>query len=37
MPYLAGAVVECVAVDSASLPVLDLYEAGAFGGAAVLQ
>lgn len=37
MPYLAGAVVECVAVDGASLPVLDLYEAGAFGGAAVLQ
>lgn len=37
MPYLAGAVVECVAIDSASLPVLDLDEAGAFGGAAVLQ
>lgn len=37
MPYLAGAVVECVAVDGASLPVLDLYEAGTFGGAAVLQ
>lgn len=37
MPHLAGAVVERVAVDSASLPVLDLLEAGAFGGAAVLQ
>lgn len=29
--------VERVAVDGAGLPVLDLYEAGAFGGAAVLQ
>lgn len=37
MPHLAGAVVECVAVDGASLPVLDLKEAGTFGGAAVLQ
>lgn len=37
MPYLAGAVVECVIVDRASLPVLDLQEAGTFGGAAVLQ
>lgn len=37
MPHLAGAVVECVAVDSASLPVLDLNEARAFGGTAILQ
>lgn len=36
-PYLAGAVVEGVAVDGASLPVLDLYKAGAFGRAAILQ
>lgn len=34
--YLAGVVVECVVVDGAVLPVLDLHEAGAFGGAAVL-
>lgn len=35
--YLAGGVVECVIVQGASLPVLDLDEAGVFGGAAILQ
>lgn len=37
MSYLAGAVVQRVAVDGASLPVLNLYKAGAFGRAAILQ
>lgn len=37
MPYLAGAVVERVAVDGASLPVPYLDVAGALGGAAILQ
>ena len=36
-PYLAGAVVKGVAVNGATLPVLGLHEAGAFGGAAVLD
>lgn len=37
MLYLAGAVVQSVTVDCATLPVLDLHEAGTFGGAAVLE
>lgn len=37
MAYLAGAVVECVIVVGASFPVLDLNEAGAFGGASILK
>ena len=36
-PYLAGAVVKGITVNGATLPVLDLHEAGAFGGAAVLH
>lgn len=34
--HLAGAVVQCVAVNGAILPVLDLEEAGTLGGASVL-
>lgn len=37
LPYLTAAVVEDIIIDCARLPVLDLYEARAFGGAAILH
>lgn len=37
MPYLGRVVMQRVAVDGSSLPVLDLNEAGTFGGTAILQ